>query len=257
MLPREHGAYGQLLFPLGTALAISGIHPSGLLTAASAVAAFVAHEPLVLLLGGRGVRARREQRRRATVWLAISAGLAVAAGFAALAAAPSHLRWLFAWPAGSASVLAVLLLAKRERTTLGEITAAVSFASVAIPICGLAAPSPVRGFVVTFAFASLFIAGTLGVRIVVLNTRAGGDPCALRATRVQLAVAIILIGIGITLAGRFDPGASVAALAIVPGLGVAGALALHPPPARRLRRVGWTMLSTTAFVAAAIVAAFT
>src|SRR6188474_1875399 len=81
MLPREHGAYGQLLFPLGAALAIAGVHPSGMLTATAAVAAFVAHEPLVLLLGGRGARARREQRRQAIMWLAISGAVAVAAGF--------------------------------------------------------------------------------------------------------------------------------------------------------------------------------
>src|SRR5688500_12505354 len=131
MLPREHGAYGQLLFPLGTALVISDLHPAALLTAAAAVAAFVAHEPAVVLLGGRAVRARAEQRGRAVTWLAISAAIAAAAGLSAIASAPAHVRWLFVWPLVFAVVLGALLCAKREKTTPGEVTAALAFASVA------------------------------------------------------------------------------------------------------------------------------
>jgi uncharacterized membrane protein YdjX (TVP38/TMEM64 family) len=45
MWPKEHGAYGQLAFPLVTAFAVAGIPPAAALTALAAVAAFVAHEP--------------------------------------------------------------------------------------------------------------------------------------------------------------------------------------------------------------------
>ena len=256
MLPREHGAYGQLLFPLGAALAIAGVHPSGMLTATAAVAAFVAHEPLVLLLGGRGARARREQRRQAIMWLAISGAVAVAAGFAALATAPPRLRWLFVAPLVPAFMLLALLLTRREKTSIGEIAAAISFASVAIPVCAVAAPSPLHGFAVAFAFASLFIVSTLAVRIVVLGSRAGGDPPAVHRTRIQLATAMIVTGIGMSLIARSETAAGIATLGLLPGLGVAGAIAFHPPPARRLRTVGWTLLSTTALLAVAIVSVF-
>ena len=72
LLPREHGAYGQLSLPLVTALSVAGPSIAGLLVAVSAVAAFVAHEPASVLLGLRGARVRQELGRTATQWLAWS-----------------------------------------------------------------------------------------------------------------------------------------------------------------------------------------
>jgi YwiC-like protein len=256
MLPREHGAYAQLLLPLATALAISDIHLAAVLTCISALATFVAHEPLVVLLGRRGARAQREQQRRAITWLVMSGGIAIAAGLGAVASVSPHARWLFAWPLVPAVGLAALLLAGREKSTLGEIASAVSFAAVAVPIGGLSAASPLRGFVVAFTFAGLFIVSTLGVRIVVLGSRGGGDPRAVRVTRRQLAVAVVLVGIGLSLIWRFEVRTGIAALAILPGVALAIGLAIRPPAARRLRAVGWTMVSTTALLAIALVAAF-
>ena len=256
MLPREHGAYGQLLLPLATALAISGLHVSAILTAIAALTGFIAHEPLVVLLGGRGVRARRERRRTAISWLVVSSGIAFVAGVGAVASAPPDERWLFAWPLVPAAVLAVLLANGREKSTLGEIVSAIAFASVAIPVGAVTASSPIRGFIVAFTFASLFIVSTLGVRVVILTTRGGGDPHAVQLTRWQLAVALAVIGVGLSVAVVSDVSAGVAALAILPGVTVVIALALRPPPARRLRTVGWTLLSTSVFLAVALVAAF-
>ncbi|HZJ33042.1 MAG TPA: YwiC-like family protein [Vicinamibacterales bacterium] len=255
MLPREHGAYGQLLLPLATALAIADVHVSAILTATAALAAFVAHEPLVVLLGGRGVRARREQRSRAIAWLVVSGGIAIVAGLAAIVSAPPHARWLFACPLVPAAVLAWLLVTGREKSTLGEITSAIAFASVSIPIIAVTALSPLRGYVVAFTFASLFIVSTLGVRVVVLRTRGGGDPHAVQVTRRQLAAALLVIAVGIPVAALSEVRTGLAALAILPGVAVASALAFRPPPARRLRTVGWTLLSTTAFLAVALVVA--
>ena len=47
MLPKEHGAYGQLLFPIATALAIGHPGPGAALLSAAALCAFLGHEPLV------------------------------------------------------------------------------------------------------------------------------------------------------------------------------------------------------------------
>jgi hypothetical protein len=221
----------------------------------AALSAFVAHEPLVVLLGGRGARARREQRRRAIAWLVVSGGIAIAAGLSAVASVPSDARWLFACPLVPAAVLAGLLLTGREKSTLGEIASAISFAAVAIPICGLSAASPLRGFVVAFTFAGLFIVSTLGVRIVILGSRGGGDPRAVRVTRRQLVVALVLVSIGLSLIWRSDVRTRIAALAILPGVAFAAGLAIRPPAARRLRAVGWTMVSATALLAIALVTA--
>jgi hypothetical protein len=254
MLPREHGAYGQLLLPLATAVAIADIHASAILTSIAALAVFVAHEPLVVLLGRRGARARRDQHRRAVAWLVISGGIALAAGIGAVAATPSHARWLFAWPLAPAAVLAGLLLTGREKSALGEIASAISFAAIAIPIYGASAQSPARGFVVAFTFAGLFIVGTLGVRIVILGSRGGGDPHAVRVTRRQLAIAVALVGIGLLL--MWSEVRTAAAMATLPGMAFAIGLAIRPPAARRLRAVGWTMVSATALLALVLVAAF-
>lgn len=256
MLPREHGAYGQLLLPLATALAIADIRVSAILTALAAIAAFVAHEPLVVLLGGRGVRARQERRGQAEAWLAVSGGVAVLAGLAAVASASADMRWLFAVPLALATALALLLLSGREKSTAGEITSALAFASVSLPIIGIDTASPRLGFVVAFTFACLFIVSTLGVRIVVLRTRRGGDPHAVRVTRLQVAAALVVTAIGIPLIAWSEAGTGFAAMAVLPGIAVATTLAFRPPPASRLRTVGWTLLSTTAFLAVALVAAF-
>jgi hypothetical protein len=242
--------------PLATALAISDVRVPAILTAIAAIAAFVAHEPLVVLLGGRGARARRNQKNQAIAWLIVGGGIAIAAGLGALASANPQARWLFACPLIPAAVLAALLVTGREKSTLGEVASAIAFASVSIPIVAATSASPLRGFVVAFTFASLFIVSTLGVRIVVLRTRGGGDPHAVRVARLQLAVALVVIAIAIPLAALSEARIGIAATAILPGVAVATTLAFRPPPARRLRTVGWTLLSTTAFLAVALVAAF-
>jgi hypothetical protein len=50
MLPKEHGAYGQIAFPILTAFLVSGVSVAGLLIAAAVVAGFLAHEPAAILL---------------------------------------------------------------------------------------------------------------------------------------------------------------------------------------------------------------
>src|SRR5205823_6340503 len=70
LLPKEHGAYGQLLFPLITAMAVGRPGVAAWSFAAAAVCAFLAHEPLLLLLGQRGPCARRERQDDAVRWFA-------------------------------------------------------------------------------------------------------------------------------------------------------------------------------------------
>jgi hypothetical protein len=71
MLPKEHGAYGQLLFPMATAFAVAGVSPESGVAAAAMTAVFLAHEPLLVWLGRRGSRAKRENGRRAMWFLLV------------------------------------------------------------------------------------------------------------------------------------------------------------------------------------------
>jgi len=65
LLPKEHGAYGQLALPIVTALSATAVSTPGLFLTASAVAGFLAHEPASILLGLRGSRVKRELRKTA------------------------------------------------------------------------------------------------------------------------------------------------------------------------------------------------
>src|SRR5262245_5043376 len=73
--PREHGAYVQLLGPLLSALVFGPVTPLALVLAGVACAAFLAHEPLLLLLGQRGPKLYREHACAARWRLALLSAL--------------------------------------------------------------------------------------------------------------------------------------------------------------------------------------
>jgi hypothetical protein len=77
LLPKEHGAYGQLAFPLITALIVAGLSVAGALLTVAVVAAFLAHEPAAVVLDQRGARARRELGGSAIRWLAVALAVLV------------------------------------------------------------------------------------------------------------------------------------------------------------------------------------
>ncbi len=56
LLPKEHGAYGQMAFPLATAFAVAGMNAPALLIGVAVLAGSLAHEPVLVLLGMRGTR---------------------------------------------------------------------------------------------------------------------------------------------------------------------------------------------------------
>ena len=69
LAPREHGAYGQLGLPMLAALGSGLPGAVAALLSVSAWTLFLAHEPLLVLLGRRGERLQVEQRPRAMVRL--------------------------------------------------------------------------------------------------------------------------------------------------------------------------------------------
>jgi hypothetical protein len=255
MLPKEHGAYGQLAFPLVTAIAAAGATGPTLLIVVAAIALFVAHEPLLVLLNQRGPRALREDGPRARRWLAASLLIAVAAGAVAILLAPPSARWAFFVPVLPGAWLLDRAVRGREKTTAGETGAAVAFASIAVPIVVAGGESWHLGAAIALAFALLFAASTLAVRVVILRTRAGGDPVAARRTRVgvfSLAALGAVIAVAATAAGVVGRGA---ALAVLPGLLFACIVAAFPPRPTKLRRVGWTLVAVSALTSILLVVA--
>jgi hypothetical protein len=255
MLPKEHGAYGQLGFPLVTALAASGVVAASALTTLAAVALFVAHEPLLVLLNHRGPRARREQGARARVWLVTALVVAGVAGAGAIALTNPLQRWVFLVPAIPGIWLSTLAVRGREKTGAGETIAAVTFAAIAVPLCVTAGQPATLGIAIGLAFAFLFVASTLAVRVVILRTRGGGDPKAARHTR-NAAFLVATAGGAIALtaaaAGLFDRSA---AAAIIPGLIFAAIVAAYPPRPTRLRAVGWSLVAVSALTSVLLILA--
>ena len=222
MFPKEHGAYGQLGFPLVTSLVVVGPAYPSLLVAVATIALFLAHEPMLVLLGHRGVRARRADAHRAWWWLTGALIVGTASAILALDATAPALRWTFLVPAVPAAWLAYAAIHGREKTSLGEAGAALAFATAAFPMCA-AADRAAIGAAIAVAFALLFVLATLAVRVIVLRTRAGGNHPAVRRTRAA-TVAIASLGALAALFGASDGVVNwVTIAAVVPGVFFVGA----------------------------------
>jgi YwiC-like protein len=254
IVPREHGAYGQLAFPIVTSFVVAGVSAPALLIAVSVLASFLAHEPLLVWLGRRGARARRDQRRQAVAALVAEGTVAALAGVVALVLAPASVRWSMSVPLGGAALLVIAITIEHEKRALGEVAIALAFSSVALPLC-LAAGAPLRtALSVAVTFAAIFVTATLAVRVVILRVRGGGNPRAARLTRVAVWIvsSLLLVSIAWTSARGLTSWATIAAAA--PGVVGALWLSVRPPSPTALRIVGWTLVATSGAAAIILIA---
>ena len=251
-MPREHGAYSQMALPLVTALVIARAAPPAVLIALAVVCGFLTHEPLAVLLGGRGSRARRADGTRAAIWFAITATAMVAAGVAAVWLTPAGARWSFAVPLIPAVWVGASLLAKQEKRLSAEIAVALAFAFAAVPMCLAAGFSTVTAVSVGAVFASVYVTGVLCVRAIVLARRGGGRPRASRATRLLLVAVALCSMAGFVIAVSRATLPWTTLLAVAPGLGIALVLAMRrsPPP---LKTVGWSLAATSVSAALTLI----
>jgi hypothetical protein len=254
MWPKEHGVYGQLAFPLVTAWAVAGITWPALLTGAAAVAGFLAYEPWLVLVGRRGPRVSRDQDARATAWLAVSGTATLTAGAAAVWLSPPDTRWAFMLPVLPAALFGLALARKQERSALGEIAAAAAFSTVAAPTALAAGAALDVAVSIGGAFTLVSLASTLGVRVVVLKVRGGGNHAAVRLTRGLFVIVSAAVTTGLAVAAAASMLPWVTLFASVPGVAVAAILAFRPPPPTRLRTVGWTLVSAFALAAMMLIA---
>lgn len=261
LAPREHGAYGQLVVPLVTALVMGRLtamesqaapspgapsgHPgvaAALLSIAS-VAAFLAHEPLLVLLGQRGPRARRTGSSRA---LRVLAGLGAAlllAGGAGFALAPPVARVAVTVPLALAAIVALLIAREQEKTAAGEMVAAAALSSAALPVALASGVAPACAWGAWGAWTLAFAAATWAVRATIAHNK-GGSSFAGRALPllVPAGIAALLAALGARLV--------VASLPVfLFALAVTGA----PPHPRELRRVGWGLVASTVITATLLI----
>jgi len=241
MIPREHGAYAQLGLPLVAALAASRPSLAGACLALGACAAFVAHEPALVLLGHRGTRAKREASVTAKKWLAGALAVAAALGAAGLAlSTPARTAALL--PVALAVATAALVLRHEERSLLGQTVASAALASAAVPVAvagGLAWADALGAWAV---FCAAFAVSTVEVRAIARRD-------APRAAR--FAAWALACGVVAALGAR----RSLLALAPVPVIVAVGVAAARSTSPSALRRLGWMLVASTLATAAAVVLA--
>ncbi|MEO6773357.1 MAG: YwiC-like family protein [Kofleriaceae bacterium] len=243
--PREHGAYIQLLIPLVTALIATHPGPAAGALALAAALAFVASEPLRVLLGDRGPRMQELAARRARWRLGALGASALIAGGLGLGFGPRAALWaalLVTPPIG------VLVVAARRRTLDtfgGELAAAVALCGAGAPVA-VAGGMPIGAAILMWGAWSLAYATTvIAVHHVIARHRK-----ARPAGHARRSGVLVCVGLATLIA--IEPTAWFAAPLIVVALAV---IALTPP-ATRLRAIGFTFLAASTVSAVCGVAVF-
>lgn len=248
LAPREHGAYGQLGLPLVAALAMGSPSLASVLLASASVAAFVAHEPLLVVLGRRGPKALREDGARARHRLGLLGALALASAGVGAWLAPPLARMAMLVPATLALAVAALIRAGKEKTTPGECVAAAALAAAALPV------AIAEGIRWNDAGAALFVwtlsfgAATFAVRGAIAHGRAP-VPLVWRL----LPDALICCGLAALFASGAAPRLYV--VASLPMVVLAAVLAVATPHPRSLKKVGWALVASSVLTAALLVVA--
>src|SRR5262245_4980201 len=248
-LPKEHGAYGQLAFPIVTALAAGGVTLPAAAIGLAATAGFLAHEPAKVMLGQRGARASRESGRDAARWLAILGALMLGAAVAAWATTDTHLRWSLFVPVVPACALGLAMLRGQEKSSYGEVASGLAFAGVSVPMMLASGESLASALTIAVPFALSFVVGTLAVRVVILRVRGGGDARATAATRRATFVCALAASVGLLWAAMTHVLSAGVLIAALPGLVAAVAIAARPPAPTRLRVLGWTLVGVSVVTA--------
>ena len=245
MVPREHGAYAELLFPIVTVLLGGSPTTSTWLLAIGAIACFLANEPLLVLFGQRGTRTKREESERAKRALLVFALVALGTGIAGLLLAAPVVQYAVGVPLLLGVALVMLAIQGLERSMVGEALAASTLSSIAVPL-GLSAGLDLAS---TLAVALIWLVtsllGTAVVRLTVARTKAKSDEelaCVRfkRALLILVSLAVIAVGVAAPYGSRVGLWILAAA---VPVAVVVLVMAVLQPTARRLRLMGWSLVA--------------
>jgi hypothetical protein len=252
LFPREHGTYGEILFPLVTALAIGRVTIAGISLAVMAAAGYLAHEGLLVLLGQRGARARQVDEAPARASLGLFLSTAATAGVVGIATADPDTRISLLLPAALSAAVLGVALAGAERTAPAELGVAVALASWGIPVAMAGGAGWTAALVCWAAWCLFFGAATASVRAVIARSTRR-SPWLARGATLALASGALL-GFGRAAWVGVVPSAILWAVG-VPILFATG-VALAPVSARHLRRVGWSFIAASLLTLAGLIASY-
>lgn len=249
LFPREHGAYGQLAFPLIAALGSGAPALAAWALTITFIAGFIAHEPLLVLLGHRGPRARREQADAAIHTLVWMGGMAAVDLAIALYLLPPGRRWTVLVPIAFAFATIPLIVQRKQKTATGEMHVALALGSCALPVGVGSGLSPQEAAGCWFVLTLGFWAATLAVRATIALQRREASGGA-RLGAAIIAGASPFAAAWMSRRFGLHPQLWIATL---PLSTLAVLFAATPPSARRLRTVGWGLIVAGAAATVALV----
>jgi hypothetical protein len=252
LVPREHGAYVELVFPLVTALALGGFKLAQLLLAVAAIAVFFAHEPLLVLAGERGRRALGRFKKQAAGLAAVLLFAALTTGAIGLWAAPPGARVAALLPLTFSVLLLPLIFSRREKTLTGEMLVALTLSSASIPVAMAGGVAQAAAVTAGSVWSAIFFLETVTVRAVRASLQERiHTQGSFRPVFVAGSGAILVAGLAIVT----ETLPYLAASAIVPAAVIAlaaGWIRLHP---RRLRALGWSFAASNVLALVLLLAA--
>ena len=243
LLPREHGAYAQLAFPLVTGMALARPTLPTLALAAAGVAFFLANESAVVLLGARGGRLKNQEGGRAKVWGSLLLGAGGILGVLGLATG-----WPSVWPIVLLPISAGLLLvpmvwAGLHKTLLGELLVITAFTTLLLPVAAASGVDPARSALAAAVWWLSFSLGTVEVRALKARHKGKGRIGWTRWVPQLASVTVVAGAVYLALGQGGNPKlAGPAAALLLPALAtvVLSFMMVHP---KHLKRVGWTLVA--------------
>lgn len=234
--PKEHGAWAQLAIASGAVILVARAHPPGYWAWLAALwAAFIAHEPLLLLLGQRGAQTRKEQRVRAWAWLLMLMGLALFLGGAGMSGAAPVARGALLLPLGCAGLLLPGTLRNEEKSLAGEVLAALALGSSALPLSLRAGAGLNAAWQLAAGLMLAFVLATMLVRRFLAALRKRPEPLSAVGAALLTGLGAGL-GLALAMEGRVLEG-----LALLPLPLLGFRLFAGPWPPHRLKRLGWLL----------------
>jgi len=239
LLPKEHGAYAELIFPLVTALVLGNGGFAPFLLAAAAITAFLAHESFLVILGQRGNRARAQMGYRASLAATFLIFIAVTTATVGLWHSPGDTLRTTLLPLVSIVLLVSLIFMQHEKTLAGELLVALTFASALIPVARSGEVEIQTSTMASGVWFGIFTLQTLTVRAVKANIKTDSGTSFLPFFLVALSLAVLIVGLLLVRA----QGPTILPIAAISPVALAALacvwLRVHP---RHLRILGWVLV---------------
>lgn len=232
-MPREHGAWVQLIAATAAGLAMA-LHPLDPWLLALAVwLLFLAREPLAVALGHRTTRRREAEGTLRMRQAAALGGVALVLAFLALDQRWEALVQPLAVAGAVGGLAAAMVLFDRDRSPSGEVAAAWAVAAVAGLLAQAGGAHPLVGQALLLSWGSAFALDTLAVHAAKIRMLTANPP--LWARHAWLPLGLTALGLGAWLRADYgDPPA--ATVWLVGGGGALGGALVQRP--RHLQIVG-------------------